>query len=58
MQYYLTSELNLVPATIVSIKERFAFANIQEDEDVYISINNLKNAFLDDKVLIKKISNN
>lgn len=57
-KYYLTSELNLVPATIVSIKERFAFANIQEDEDVYISINNLKNAFLDDKVLIKKISNN
>lgn len=55
--YYLTSELNLIPAKIVSIKEKFAFANVSEDEDVYIDIRNLKNAFLDDKVLIKKISN-
>ena len=57
-KYYLTSELNLVPATIVSIKEKFAFANVSEDEDVYIDIRNLKNAFLDDRVLVKKISHN
>lgn len=55
-RYYLTSELNLIPAVIISIKEKFAFANVSEDEDLYISINNLKNAFLDDKVLLKKIS--
>lgn len=56
-KYYLSKELNLVPATITSIKEKFSFANISEDEDVYISNNNLKNAFKDDKVLLKKISN-
>ena len=55
-RYYLTIELNLIPAVIISIKEKFAFANVSEDEDLYISINNLKNAFLDDKVLLKKIS--
>ena len=54
--YYLTSDLNMVPATITSIKERFAFASVGEDEDVYISINNLKTAFLDDRVLLKCIS--
>ena len=54
--YYLTSELNMVSATIVSIKERFAFASVSEDEEVYIAINNLKNAFLDDRVLLKRIS--
>ena len=48
--------MNLIPAVIISIKEKFAFANVSEDEDLYISINNLKNAFLDDKVLLKKIS--
>lgn len=56
-EYYLTSQLNLVPATIVSIKEKFAFGNVSEDEDCYIAIQNLKNAFLDDRVLLKKISN-
>lgn len=56
-RYYLTSELNLIPARIVSIKEKFAFASVSEDEDVYIAIQNLKNAFLDDTVLIRKISN-
>ena len=54
--YYLTHELNMVPATISSIKERYAFASVSEDEEVYISINNLKNAFLDDRVLLKCIS--
>lgn len=56
-EYYLTSQLNLVPATIVSIKDKFAFGNVSEDEDCYIAIQNLKNAFLDDRVLLKKISN-
>lgn len=56
-EYYLTSQLNLIPATIVSIKEKFAFGNVSEDEDCYIAIQNLKNAFLDDRVLLKKISN-
>ena len=56
-RYYLTSELNLIPGTIVSMKDRFAFATVGEEEEVYISINNLKNAFLDDRVLLKKISN-
>ena len=56
-EYYLTSQLNLVPATIVSIKEKFAFGQVSEDEDCYIAIQNLKNAFLDDRVLLKKISN-
>lgn len=56
-EYHLTSQLNLVPATIVSIKEKFAFGNVSEDEDCYIAIQNLKNAFLDDRVLLKKISN-
>lgn len=56
-RYYLTSELNLIPGTIASVKERFAFATVGEDEEVYISINNLKNAFLDDRVLLKKVSN-
>lgn len=56
-RYYLTSELNLIPGTIVSVKDRFAFATVGEEEEVYISINNLKNAFLDDRVLLKKISN-
>lgn len=55
-RYYLTKELNLIPAKIVSIKDKFAFAMVNEDEDCYISIQNLKNAFLDDLVLIKKIS--
>ena len=53
---YLSKELNLIPARIVSIKERFAFAAVSEDEEVFISINNLKNAFIDDLVLLKKIS--
>ena len=57
-QYYLTSQLNMIPARITSIKEHFAFASVSEDEDCYIAIQNLKNAFLDDRVLIKKISNN
>lgn len=56
-EYYLTSQLNLVPATIVSIKDKFVFGNVSEDEDCYIAIQNLKNAFLDDRVLLKKISN-
>lgn len=55
-RYYLTKELNLIPARIVSIKEKFAFAAVNEDEDCYIAIQNLKNAFLDDLVLLKKIS--
>ena len=54
--YYLTSDLNMVAATITSIKERFAFATVSEDEDLYISINNLKTAFLGDKVLLRCIS--
>ena len=33
-RYYLTSELNLIPAVIISIKEKFAFANVSEDEDL------------------------
>ena len=53
---YLSKELNLIPARIVSIKERFAFAAVSEEEEVFIAINNLKNAFIDDQVLIKKVS--
>lgn len=54
--YYLSKELNLIPATITSIKPKFAFATISEDEDGYISLKNLKKAFLNDRVLLKLIS--
>ena len=37
-EYYLTSQLNLVPATIVSIKDKFAFGNVSGDEDCYIAV--------------------
>ncbi len=56
-RYYLTEELNLIPATIAVIKEKCAFASVNEENRVYISIDNLKNAFLDDRVLLKKVSN-
>lgn len=54
--YVLPRELGLVAGTITAIKPRFAFATISEEEDVYISLHNLKTAFLSDRVLLKKIS--
>ena len=55
-KYFLTTELGYVPATIASIKEKYAFATISEDNDVYIDILNLSNAFIGDTVLLKRIS--
>ncbi len=54
--YYLPEQLNLVRGKIISVKEGFAFANIGEEEDVYISSFNLNGAILDDEVYLKKIS--
>ena len=55
-KYFLTTELGYVPATIASIKEKYAFATISEDNDVYIDILNLSDAFIGDTVLLKRIS--
>ena len=55
--YVLPRELGLVAGTITAIKPRFAFATISEEEDVYISLHNLKTSFLSDRVLLKNISN-
>lgn len=55
-KYYLSKELNLIPATIASIKDKFSFATINDEQDVYIDNDDLKNAFVGDCVLLKKIS--
>lgn len=53
-KYYLPHQLRLVRGKIVSIKDKYSFANISEDEDVYINNKDLNGAFLDDEVFLKK----
>lgn len=55
-QYYLPSKLKAFKAKIISVKENYAFAKIDgQEEDVYIDGNDLHGAFKDDEVFIKKI---
>ncbi len=55
-EYYLPKKLKVFRARIVSIKEDYAFAKIEDKEDdVYIDDSDLCGAFLDDEVFIKKI---
>lgn len=55
-RYYTAADLNMIPGTVTAIRDRFAFASVAEDEDVYIPISCLKNAFLDDRVLLRRVS--
>ncbi len=52
--YVLPSNLGLIKATIVSVKERFAFANIYDsDDDVHIDASDMENALLGDIVYLQ-----
>lgn len=57
-KYFLPKELGLQVATIATIKDKYSFASIEDEEDVYIDNANLKNAFVGDIVFVRKISNN
>jgi exoribonuclease R len=54
-EIYLASTLKLVKGKIVSIKARFSFASIGEEDDVYIDNRNLNGAFIDDIVYLRKL---
>lgn len=54
-EIYLTSTLKLVKGKIVSIKAKFSFASIGEEDDVYIDNKNLNGAFIGDIVYLQKI---
>lgn len=55
-QYYLPERLKAKKARIISVKDRYAFAKIENEEnDVYIDGMDLHGAFLDDAVFVRKI---
>jgi ribonuclease R len=54
-EIYLASTLKLVKGKIVSIKTKFSFASIGEEDDVYIDNKNLNGAFIGDIVYLQKI---
>lgn len=53
-KFYLPYMLNLVKGKITSIKDRFSFASIENQEDGYISNYNLNGAFIDDEVYLRR----
>ena len=54
-EYCTPESLHLIKGKIVSIKERYSFATIYQEEDVYIDNSNLNSAFKGDEVFLRKV---
>jgi ribonuclease R len=51
-EYFLPDNLGLIKGKIISIKDKFSFAKIDEETDVYIDNDDLNYALLDDEVYL------